>query len=110
MLVHHYWSWSDGSHAAERRLSEAAYATPSRIPGIVVRTLPALPGEEIRLEFRTADGWEVESTARTDARGVARLRPYPLCEADRWCAGPMDYRIVAGTESTELTITYAPRG
>lgn len=109
MLIHHYWAWSDGSHAATRIVSEAAYARADRVPSLVVRSLPAHPDEEIRLEFRTLTGWELESTSRTDANGVGRLRPYPLCEADRWCRGPLDYRIVAGPETAEITITYLPR-
>jgi hypothetical protein len=109
MLVHHYWMWSDGSRSLDRTISESSYVLPERVPGIVVRTIPARQGEEIRLEFRTPEGWEVESTTVTDARGVGRLRPYPLCEADRWCTGPMDYRIVAGPETTTLTIVYTAR-
>jgi len=79
------------------------------LPALVVRSVPATTGEEVRLEFRTAEGWELESSARTNASGTVLLRPYPRCESDRWCSGPLDYRIVAGTETTELTITYVPR-
>ena len=109
MIAHHYWSWSDGSHAAARTLSEAQFAGVRAVPALIVRSVPALAGEDVRLEFRTADGWELESEARADATGTALLRPYPRCESDRWCRGPLDYRIVAGSEATELTITYLPR-
>jgi hypothetical protein len=109
MIVHHYWAWDDGSRSSTRVIAEERYSSARSVPAIVVRSVPARPGEQVRLEFRTADGWELESAARTDANGTAQLRPYPRCEADRWCNGPLDYRIVAGAETTGLTITYLPR-
>ncbi|MEI8260235.1 MAG: hypothetical protein WCG77_01870 [Actinomycetes bacterium] len=109
MLIHHYWTWDDGVRAPTRVLAESRFTRDRALPALVVRSVPAVPGEEVRLEFRTADGWELESSARTNASGVAQLRPYPRCEADRWCTGPLDYRIVAGAETAELTITYLPR-
>ena len=109
MLIHHYWTWDDGLRSPTRILAESRFISDRSLPALVVRSVPAVPGEEIRLEFRTDEGWELESSARANASGTTLLRPYPRCEADRWCAGPLDYRIVAGAETTELTITYKPR-
>lgn len=109
MIIHHYWSWSDGSHSPARTLAEAQYSGARPVPALVVRSFPALAGEEVRLEFRSSEGWELESSAITDSAGTARLRPYPRCESDQWCRGPLDYRIVAGNETTVVTITYLPR-
>jgi hypothetical protein len=109
MLIHHYWTWDDGLRTPTRTLAESRFTSDRSLPVLVVRSVPAVPGEEVRLEFRASDGWELESATRANAMGTARLRPYPRCEADRWCTGPLDYRIVAGADTTELTITYLPR-
>lgn len=70
--------------------------------------MPARPGERVVLEFLSEDGWTPEDSAVTDVHGQAVLRPYPLCEADRWCDATVRYRISAGGDTASLTITYDP--
>lgn len=103
------WQWSDGSRAATRVISQARYRTANGVPRLVVHTIPATPGRTVTLQSAGSQGWVEEDSAVTDAFGVASVSPYPLCEADQWCRGPVHYRLTSGGEHADLTVVYRAR-
>ena len=99
----YFWRWSDGS---ERQARLVDTARQSRIPGLVVATSPATPGQRVLLQFRDGTRWRTEDAATTRADGTARLDLNPFCEDGDWCRRAFDYRLLAGGRTAELTVTY----
>ncbi len=103
------WQWSDGSHATSRVITQGRYRSAAGVPRLVVHTIPAIPGRRVTLASAGSDGWVTEDSAVTDSAGVASVAPYPLCEEDHWCQGPVHYRLTSGQEHADLTVIYRSR-
>jgi hypothetical protein len=104
---YYYWRWSDGSMKAARTFTQAEYGIASNLPHLIVTAEPALPRREVRLQFSSDVGWTTETTARTDTRGVARIRLDPTCAGGTWCDDTLRYQLLVGGQSSRLTITYS---
>lgn len=104
-----FWEWSDGSTTHTRTLDEARYAVWSRLPTIRVASAPPASGRPVRLQIRQPGGWTTEDIARTDSEGRAELTINPYCHHGDWCAGTLDYRIVADADQASLQVTFTPR-
>lgn len=104
-----FWEWSDGATAHARTLNESRYALWSRLPTIMVASTPPAAGRTVNLQVRQAGSWLTEDTARTDSAGRAELTINPYCHHGDWCAGTMDYRIVADADQASLRVTFTPR-
>lgn len=100
----YFWRWSDGSERPTRTFDTASTG---ELPALVVATLPASPGQRVRLQFRDTRGWHTEDATTTGADGTARLHLNPFCENGDWCRRTFDYRLVAGGRSAALRVTYA---
>lgn len=99
----YFWRWSDGSERPTRLVDTAR---PSRIPGLVVATSPATPGQRVLLQFRDGNHWRTEDAAMTRTDGTARLDLNPFCEDGDWCRRTFGYRLVAGGRTAALTVTF----
>jgi hypothetical protein len=99
----YFWRWSDGSERPTRTLDTASGGG---LPALVVATLPASPGQRVRLQFRDALGWHTEDAATTGADGTARLHLNPFCEDGDWCRRTFTYRLVAGGRTAALRVTF----
>lgn len=102
----YYWKWSDGSKATSRSFSETTFDSPKALPRLVVTSTPPAAGMLVRLEFQQAGAWRVESTAQTNANGIAALIVNPLCESRRWCDETIRYRLRIDGQTAPLTVTY----
>lgn len=104
----YYWEWSDGSERTSRTFTQSEYGVQSTLPRIVVTAEPARPGQGVILQFLRNGQWTTETTARTNASGVAVLTIDPFCSTDTWCDRTLSYRLKAGAQTARLTITYSP--
>lgn len=102
----YYWKWSDGSKATSRSFSETTFDSPRALPRLVVTSTPPAPGRLVRLEFQHAGAWRIESTAQTNASGIATLAVNPLCESRRWCDETIRYRLRIDGQTAPLTVAY----
>lgn len=101
----YYWRWSDGGTAAARTLHEPALGLP---PSIIVSARPAQPGRLVELQYRSPSGWLTEDSARTDARGRARLEINPYCGDGSWCDRDLTYRMRVDGRTATIRIRFAP--
>lgn len=102
----YYWKWSDGSRAQERVFDQARFRGPTQLPAIIVTSRPANPGASVRLEFRDGSRWILESNTHIGSDGKATVRVNPLCEANRWCDSPIDYRLRVDGQTATLAVDY----
>ncbi len=102
----YYWRWSDGSRESARTFTLAKYGIASNLPTLVVTAEPASPRREVRLQFYSNGSWITERTARTDARGVARIALDPTCGDLDWCDTTLRYQLLVGGQNARLVITY----
>lgn len=103
----YYWRWSDGSRLAARTFALADYGLASNLPDLIITADPPSPRRDVRLQFYADGEWTTESTARTDARGIARIALDPNCGEEGWCRRTFRYQLLIGGQNARLTITYA---
>ncbi len=104
---YYYWRWSDGSTTAARTFTQAEYGIASNLPHLIITAEPASQRREVRPQFSSDGRWTTESTARTDTRGIARIRLDPTCAGGAWCEDTLRYQLLVGGQSARLTITYS---
>ena len=104
----YFWRWSDGSRAATRTFTEAAYLDAGRLPSLIVTAVPAGRRAPVRLAVRRAGHWLTEDGAATGGAGVAVVALNPYCLDGDWCDERQDYRLSVDGQSVRLAITYLP--
>jgi len=105
------WGWEDGADKSHRDFAEEDYDTAAEMPQIQVTVTPTNVGRRVVLESfdDMTQTWSQESSAATNAAGVAKMSVDPSCDATgSWCDHDASYRIRVLKSGTQKLVISRP--